>query len=95
LPLKAASCDTTHISYSTCIQPLLKAYCIRCHAKGNTSGGLALDDYATVKLVAQSADLWGCVEHQDGYPSMPPQKQKIDTAALYILRKWMEAGEPK
>lgn len=88
------SCNLNHIGYKTCVEPVLKRYCIQCHATGNTSGGLALDDYETVKLAAGSGDIGGCVEHTDGYPYMPPQNQKIDTESLYIIRVWVDIGMP-
>lgn len=73
----------------------MQKYCVSCHATNNTSGGIALDNYTIVKLVAADGDLMGVTQHLDGYPYMPPVMEKIDSNARLLIRKWIEAKEPE
>lgn len=91
----ATACDSSRVTYNTCILPILKQYCISCHAKKNTSGGVYFDEYDMTKLIAQDGDLWGVVEHLDGYPYMPPVQTKIDSQSLFLIRKWIQEKEPE
>lgn len=90
-----AACDSGQVSWTTCIQPVMKKYCISCHSTGNTSGGIALDNYKTVRLIASDGDLMGVTQHLDGYPYMPPQIEKIDSFSRLLIRRWIQSAEPE
>lgn len=94
-PSTTLSCDSTHVKYTSCIKPILSKYCVSCHATGNTSGGLALDNYEIAKAVALDGDLWGTVEHLDGYPYMPPQPARIDSASRLLIKNWIQLKAPQ
>jgi len=91
-----ASCDTTNIRYSTVIQPLINAKCLGCHNGSNASGGISLSNYANVKSVVTSQQLWGSVNHLQGYKPMPYPAggAKLPQCELDQIRIWIQAGAP-
>lgn len=49
-------CDTNHVSYRNDIAPLILS-CINCHNNNNKSGGISLEDFNSLKVMAQKGDL--------------------------------------
>ena len=87
------SCDTSKVSYVTCVKPILDKQCVGCHSTGNTSGYVNLDNYADVKLFGVSGELYGCSAHVDGFLYMPPNgAPRMDTMSLIVIKKWTEQG---
>lgn len=91
-----AACDTTNVRYSTTIQPLINAKCLGCHNGSNASGGINLSDYTKVKSVVTSQQLWGSVNHLQGYQPMPYPAggAKLPQCELDQIRIWIQAGAP-
>lgn len=90
------SCDTTNITFSGKVAPILKANCLSCHGNAvaiNNGGGFSLENYSDVKLHLDH--LYGAITHQTGFPPMPKDRTaKIDTCQIKIIRLWKEAGAP-
>ncbi len=55
------SCDPTEYSYSSFIVPLVTAKCLQCHSGEGAFGGVYLDSYEGVKVVADNGRLYGAV----------------------------------
>lgn len=87
--------DSTIITYSGGVQPILSKYCYTCHSNSNASSmgsGVKLQDYADVKARASNGSLLGTITHSSGYPPMPQGGRKLEDCNILIIRKWVEAG---
>jgi hypothetical protein len=87
-------CDTTQVTYSATIKPMLLNYCIGCHNSTNASGGYDLTQYNVVKARVDDGRLWGSVNFLPGYYSMPKNGQKLSDCELTQLNKWISNGAP-
>ena len=67
-------CDTSNVTYTSQIQPLIQNYCIGCHstAVANTSGGgIILDNYAALKTSALTGHLLCSIQWAGTCSHMP------------------------
>ena len=87
-----SGCDTTNITYSGSIAPIMQSTCIGCHASSIASGGVILDNYNGVSTVANNGKLWGAVNHESGYPQMPQGGPKLSDCNLTKIDIWIRAG---
>jgi mono/diheme cytochrome c family protein len=93
-PLPAPSCDTTRVTYTASIAPLLLQNCGNCHGTGVALGGVALGSYAQVKTVVSAGRLLGAVDHAPGYSPMPKGGAQLSVCDRAKLRHWVQAGAP-
>ena len=65
-----AACDTTNVSYSRTIVPIVTNYCSTCHSNNSANlSGYILTDYTDLKNNINK--VWGCINHFSGYDAMP------------------------
>ena len=69
-----SDCDTFSVSFVYDIQSILNNNCVSCHNSNNANGNppVVLDNYDSVKVVADNGRLLGTITGQLGYASMPP-----------------------
>jgi hypothetical protein len=96
-PDSSNSCDTTNITFSGKVAPILRANCMSCHSNAAVAagdgGGIKLEDHSDVKLHLDR--VYGAITHQTGFLFMPKDRtEKIDTCQIKIIRIWKEAGAP-
>ena len=88
-------CDTSMVSFSDDIVPILANNCYSCHSNLNApsfGGGLSLEDYGDV--VRSAERIIGAVNHADGFLPMPQGMDKLDPCPVNLLEAWVEAGPP-
>jgi mono/diheme cytochrome c family protein len=90
-------CDTTSVTYTNNVLPILQDYCFSCHGNGNTafSNGVNLDGYDNVKGWAQLEYLVGDIRHDKGYTGMPYGKPKLSDCEINTIVAWVNQGEQK
>jgi len=88
----SSPCDTVNMTFSTDIQPILQANCYRCHGNGIVNGGVTLDTYAGVKIVAEGGELLGAITHAAGYPPMPDDGGKLSDCDINKIKDWINRG---
>ncbi|HLP04411.1 MAG TPA: hypothetical protein VK152_03180 [Paludibacter sp.] len=95
-PGQTETCDTTNITFSGKVAPVLRANCLACHGNSvaaSNGGGIRLEDYSDVSANIQR--LFGAMSHQPGYIPMPKGiSSKIDECQINAVRIWKEAGTP-
>lgn len=91
-PKTLVSCDTTSFAFSKDIQPILTQNCTSCHSKGNESGGINLDNYASVAQNAKNGMLYGTINHASGFSKMPKNASKLADCKILLVKKWIDAG---
>lgn len=89
------SCDTTNITYTNGIAPLLSSRCTGCHSGANPQGNLKLTTYAEVKASVQSGALYGAVAHLPGYSAMPKGGTPLSPCFVSKIKSWIDAGMPQ
>jgi mono/diheme cytochrome c family protein len=90
----ATACDTTAVTYSRSVVPVLSANCLGCHGGNTPSAAIRLDTYAGVKQQADNGRLLGVVNHDPSYSPMPKGGTKLNTCNIAKIRKWIAAGSP-
>ena len=91
------SCDTTNVTYSASVVPVLDQYCLGCHNNTSASslgGNIKLENYADVKTRADNGSLVGTISHDPGYSAMPKGASKLDDCTITIIKKWVDSGAP-
>jgi mono/diheme cytochrome c family protein len=88
------TCDTTAVSYSGFVAPLLTTFCAGCHSGGNPSGSIALNSYNGVKAVAQNGRLIGAITWTAGYQKMPQSGNKLNDCSIAKITAWINDGAP-
>lgn len=90
----AGVCNTTEVSFSTHIQPVLQNNCVGCHSGNAPSGGVRLSTYAEVKQVADDGRLYGAVSWQEGFVNMPFGGNQLPQCTIDQIKAWIEDGAP-
>ncbi len=85
-------CDTTLVSYSTHIAPVMANSCNSCHAPGFPSGGVITSTHQGLSVVAGNGKLKGAVFHQMGFTAMPPGQNMLDSCSLNRIAAWINQG---
>jgi len=87
-------CDTTDVTFSLDIQPLIQNSCEGCHSGGNPSGGVGLTNYNQIQTLALNGDLYGVVNHNSGYVPMPYNQSKLSQCRIDQIKIWIDQGAP-
>lgn len=90
-----AACDTSNITYSGGVKPILDTYCLSCHNNSSAAslgGNIKLGDYASVYVQANNKSLYGAISHAGGYSAMPKGAAKMDDCKILVIKKWIDAG---
>ena len=87
------SCDTSGVTYTFTIIPLLQANgCTGCHSGGAPSGNISLTDYNNVRTVALNGKLYGVISHSAGFTPMPQGGNKMSSCNINKIKAWIDAG---
>lgn len=92
---EAAECDTTEVTYSLKIEPILTAKCTGCHTGGDPQGGITLDNYADASSVALLGPMLDAVQHTGDATPMPYNSPQLPECEIELIRIWIENGAPQ
>jgi mono/diheme cytochrome c family protein len=91
-------CDTTNVTYSKSVQPIIQTWCLACHSNQQVAqgagGGNHLEGYSNLRIFALNGRLLGAVEHLPGYSPMPKYSNKLNSCDLAKIRIWVNKGAP-
>lgn len=88
------NCDTTNVSYSGFIAPLLATNCVGCHSGGAPSGGITLNTHAGVQAVANNGRLLGAITWANGFQPMPRGSAQLPSCSIDKIKAWIQDGAP-
>ncbi len=91
---QTTQCDTTAVTYSLAIAPIMQQFCNTCHSAGAPSGGVVTDNYQGLSVVANNGILWKAVNHETGATPMPQGGNKLSDCNLLKIKKWIDQGSP-
>jgi mono/diheme cytochrome c family protein len=97
-PFEAYACDTTTITYSQTIAPIMAANCNTCHNSANPNGNppVITSDYTGLSVVAKNGKLWNAVDHVNGGSrDMPQNANKLSDCDLAKINIWIKADSLK
>ena len=88
------ACDSTNVTYAVDIEPIISAKCAapNCHGTGFSAGGVTLDTYEKVKIIADNGRLQA--RAIDGSPSpMPPAPlSPLSASEKTAIQNWIDEG---
>lgn len=90
----ASSCDTSNITYSGVIQPLVDGYCTGCHGGSTPEGGLDYTSWDDLHTVALDGRLAGSIQHQNPFTPMPPTGPMLPDCQIEQILIWIAEGAP-
>jgi mono/diheme cytochrome c family protein len=86
------TCDTTAVSFSVAVKPILSNYCTGCHSGSAPSGGIDYSTYASTKTTALNGQMTGSIEHKSGFKAMPQGSNKLSDCQISTIKKWIALG---
>jgi hypothetical protein len=87
-------CDTTNVTFSGQIWPMMESYCTGCHSATSPGGGIVIADYTDMVSLAENGSLMGSIRWESGYAKMPTNQQLSD-CNIALLQKWIDDGFPE
>lgn len=86
------ACDTTNVTYSGTVAPLLAANCNACHSTSAPSAGIITDNYTGLQPIITNGKFYGAINHQPGFSPMPQGGNKLSSCDLARIDAWLNAG---
>jgi len=95
-PFNMQPCDSTNVTYSQTIAPIMSANCNNCHNATTSNGNppVITADYPGLKVVALNGKLNNSVNWVDGKHNMPQGGSKLSNCDLVKINIWIKAGSP-
>lgn len=87
-------CDTTTVTFSAQIWPMMESYCTGCHSASAPGGGIVIGDYSDMVALADNGSLMGSIRWETGYAKMPTNQQ-LSECSISQLQKWIDEGFPE
>ncbi|MBC8048270.1 MAG: hypothetical protein H7Y00_15830 [Fimbriimonadaceae bacterium] len=95
--LSETICDTTAVSFSADIVPILQTYCYKCHSiemADDQGEGYILETYALLMESTNGETLVDVVDWIDGGANnMPKSGSQLPACERALIRNWVAQGE--
>lgn len=91
-----ADCDTSNVTFSGVILPLIQTKCEGCHSGASPQGGVALTNFNQVRTTVNNGSLLGSITHAAGFTAMPypAGSAKLPDCDVRKIQIWIDAGAP-
>jgi Planctomycete cytochrome C len=87
-------CDTTAVTFSGVVKPLLDSKCKGCHRDGLTNGNVNFTVYSGVAVVAGNQKLMKAIEHTGPANTFMPPGGKLNNCEISKINTWVNQGYP-
>lgn len=87
-------CDTTTVTFTKSIVPVLELNCIGCHSNVDPQGKITLEGYQNVKKLVDNGKFIGAIKHLPNFVPMPDNNMKLSDCNLRQLEIWISNGAP-
>jgi hypothetical protein len=94
-PSVNSTCDTTNVTYSGKVVPILANNCLSCHSNASApsaGANIALENYADVSL--QAASISAAINHTGPLSPMPKNGSKLKVCLISTFDIWVRNGKP-
>jgi uncharacterized membrane protein len=88
----ATTCDTTNVSYSLQVVPILQNNCYSCHSGSTPPTGIKLDTYTSLKVFASNGFLSAAVQHTGTVTPMPYGLPQLPSCEVNTIVAWVNQG---
>ena len=88
------ACDTTAVTLSGSVRPILEPHCTGCHSGAAPQGGISLVNYSDIKARADDGSLLGSIRHDVAWSPMPKNQDQLPACKIATIRIWIEDGAP-
>ena len=85
-------CDTSLVTYSESIFPIIQNNCYECHSGSNPISFRNFEGYNNFVLYVNSGRVYGAVNHLSGFSHMPKDRKKLPECELGKINKWIREG---
>lgn len=91
-PALSTSCDTTNVTFSGTIVPILDNNCFACHSNNTAASNntIPLQNYADV--LAKADRIVGSIKHLNSFSPMPKSGGLIKTCSINQFDIWVRKG---
>lgn len=86
------TCDTTDVSYSAVILPIIDIACYVCHDAATSLGTVNLEGYDALKTYALNGSLIGVLRREAGYSPMPQNAGPLPDCDIDKIESWIQDG---
>ena len=86
------TCDTTNVSYSQQILPILQDNCYTCHQGSNPPSGIDLSDFTVLQAHVKNGDLKSAVTHTGSVVPMPYGLPMLPSCEVNTIVAWVDQG---
>lgn len=87
-------CETTDVSFSATLQPVLNTQCVGCHGDAIANVGINLEHYEGVKAIADNGQLVGAINWATSFEAMPQGGAKLSQCVIDQVVSWINDGAP-
>jgi len=94
-PSYSTLCDTTNVTFSATVAPMLSGNCLSCHSNSSAAAfgnNIRLEAYADVQ--SKAAAVAGSIKHTGSYSPMPKNGGKLKDCAIKQFDIWVRQGMP-
>lgn len=85
------TCDTTNVSFSKTVLPILEANCTGCHSGAGATAGVNLSNHAGVRSVVSSGRFPNVLTASNGAAQMPPGS-RLSACDIAKIQAWVRKG---
>ncbi|MBI1223645.1 MAG: hypothetical protein GC192_00280 [Bacteroidetes bacterium] len=86
------ACNTSDVTLSGVVEPLLKSKCYKCHDAANNNGNVTLEGYANLKKYVDSGQFLGAIKHSPGFSQMPKNEAMLVDCDIQKIEAWINNG---
>jgi len=91
---ETGNCDTTNVTFSTEVWPILESNCSGCHSGSAPSGNVSIENYDDVTALVHNGSLMGTIRYEQGYTPMPKGGNQLSDCYISKLETWISNGMP-
>ena len=85
------TCDTSNVTFSKTVLPILEANCVGCHSGPSATAGVNLSNYDGLKRVVSSNRFPNVLTGASGAPQMPPGS-RLSSCDITRISAWVRKG---
>ena len=86
------NCNIMDVSFMNDIRPIIQSNCEGCHSGQSPGGGILLNNYENIRIVAADGSLFGSINWESNYVPMPQGSEKLSDCEIGKIKSWIEAG---
>ncbi|NOT37035.1 MAG: hypothetical protein HOP11_06630 [Saprospiraceae bacterium] len=87
-------CDSSNITLSGSVRPILDLYCGQCHNSNDPQGNVDFRTYDELKAFVEDGSLSGSINFVSPFSPMPKNSSKMPDCEIAIIDRWIKQGAP-